>query len=247
MIVGSAKPPLKELAHFGVKGMHWGVHNDHETSGYRLQAAGPTVDSTLHKSTQVAGKQVASLIGRRYNYHVSAIKSLDPELEASNPGLMGYVLNTPGQSGGVIYAHNLDIRKHLKDAEDLGWFAKDCGNTRAFFTHESAHAIFHAEQKVQTGLFGSKKVGGNHKARDTALKAAVKQAKRDGIPVHQFAAKVSGYASSAGMREEVEAEMFAQYHWSPNPPKFVKVWGQTLHQELGIDGTPFSEGPVKNG
>lgn len=28
MIVGDTKPPVTELAHFGVKGMHWGVRHD---------------------------------------------------------------------------------------------------------------------------------------------------------------------------------------------------------------------------
>lgn len=230
-----------DLKHYGVKGMKWGIRNDRETSGYRLQAAGPKIDSNLHQSTQTAGKNVASLMGERYGFHISALKTLGPGHPEYELGTVGFVESTPGKRGGDIYVRKNDFRKDLKDAEKIGWFANGCGNTHAFLTHESAHALFHAEQEVRPGFLAPKIVGGNIKARDAALKAATREAKREGIPSYQFSTKVSGYSAASGMREEMEAELFSQYHWNPNPPQFVKVWGETLHQEMGINSTPFRE------
>lgn len=242
MIVGHEKPSFGDLAHHGVKGMHWGVRNNDESGSNNSRVvAEPTVDSHLHPATQAAGKEVAALIGSRYDFHIGAVKTLDPTVEAQNPGLMGYVLNTPGKAENTIYASRHDIRKPLKDAENTGWFAKDCGNPKAFMTHEVAHAMFHSEQQVKSGLLGAKVIGGNRKARDKALKAALKEAKREGISPSQMVSKISGYATAANSREEAEAELFSQYHWSSNPPKFVQAWGKTLHHELGIDDTPFRE------
>jgi hypothetical protein len=131
-----------------------------------------------------------------------------------------------------------DIRKELQNAEKGKWFATGTGNLKGLITHESAHAMFHADQKVKAGFFKAKVVGSTVGARDRALKAAVQQAKHDGIsPL--YPGHVSGYAAASGAKEELEAEMFSQYHWSPNPPNFIKTWGETLHHELGIDPTPF--------
>jgi hypothetical protein len=108
----------------------------------------------------------------------------------------------------------------------------------AFLTHESAHYVFHADQKVSKGLLGGPKItGGEIKARDAAMKAAFKAAKQDGASIWG----TSEYAQQAGNREELEAELFSQYRWATNPERFVQEWGKTLHQELGLDPTPFKE------
>ncbi len=235
------------LEHFGVKGMRWGVRKKYETGEYRLQIPTPKVDVSLHKATQSAAKDISALIGERYGYQITAVKAIDPGHPDYARGLVGYVMNTPGRSGGEIYARQGDIRKALKGAEDIGWFGKDTGNVKGFLTHESAHAIFHAEQQVKPGFFKPKIVGGNHEARNKALKAAVKEAAKAGISGQMFSSSVSGYAAKAGMLEETEAELFSQYHWSPNRPAFVKTWGETLHKEMGIDNTPFREKTVNRG
>lgn len=245
MTFGEEKPDLEELAHYGVKGMKWGIRKDRDDSGINpLQTQGSmTVDPRVPQSTKDAAKAVSSLVEQRYGFHVSAVKtmSIDPSHPDYHPDMIGYVANNPGKRDGVIHVSQKDVRKPLKDAENTGWFGEGCGNPKAFLTHESAHAIFHSEQTVKNGLLGAKVVGGNMKARDKAIKAAVKQAKRDGIPLHMLGHQISGYAGTAGNREELEAEMFSQYHWSPNPPPFIRVWGQTLHQELGVNDTPFRE------
>ena len=109
-------------------------------------------------------------------------------------------------------------------------------------THEAGHALFHADRVEKGGLLTARRVVSAHQdARDKALMAASERAVRDGISPNDVVGSISGYAKSAGTREEIEAELFSQYHWSPRPPAFVQVWGQTLHQEMGVDATPFRE------
>jgi hypothetical protein len=242
------KPPLAEayLEHFGVKGMRWGVRKDESAGIHRFQASGPVIDSKLPKSTQKAGKDVAALMSERYGFQVTALKSFGPGHPEYEMGTAAYVEATPGQRGGVIYASQKNLGPMLKHAENIGWSAKGCGTEYGLLTHESSHALFHAEEETKMGLFRSRVTGGNIDARDVALRASVTEAAKAGIPNTQFLNSVSGYAAKAGTRQEMEAELFSQYHWSPNPPPFVKVWGETLHREMGVDATPFRE-VVKRG
>lgn len=225
------------LEHFGVKGMKWGVRNESGTV-HRLQGKGPVIDPRLHQTTKTAAKEVSALISDRYGFQIHTVNPITDRAELEF-GTVGYVQGTPGQKGGAIFITKADVTKRLKDAENEDWFADGTGNVRGLLTHESAHAIFHAEQQTKVGFFRAKVVGGNIEARDTALKAALGEAKRSGISPEAFTTKISGYSAAANSREEAEAEMFAQYHWSPNPPSFVKTWGETLHQEMGLDPTPF--------
>lgn len=227
------------LAHHGVKGMKWGVRKQDDV-GYRA-TVGPQVDANIHPSTKQAAQTVAALFGERYGLNITDVVTLGPDHPEYKNGTYGYVENTPGTPGGKIYVRADDIRPALKQAEKGNWFAKGTGTTEAFLTHEAGHVIFHADQKVTQGLFGPKIRGGQVKARDAALNAAVKEARKEGIFPGDFHVVVSGYSHAAANREEMEAELFSQYHWGTNPPKFVQVWGETLHQELGIDSTPFRE------
>lgn len=214
------------LEHHGVKGMRWGVHEE------------PEIDASLHHATRSGAKEVAHQIAHRYGFQVTGIK----DLKIANPkehirGTLGYVQGTPGKRGGVIYLAPEDTRKALKGAENVQWFAPGTGNVKAFVTHEAMHAMFHAEQSKKPGIFKTHIKGGSIEARDRALMAAVVQAKKDGVKFSPDT--ISGYAAASGSREEAEAELFSQYHWSPNAPNHVKAWGETLHHELGVDPTPF--------
>jgi hypothetical protein len=234
--------PDEFLVHHGVKGMKWGVRNDSKTSGFSLRSGELEVDPTLHQSTKIAAKEVASMIQERYGFRVNKIIGFGPDNPEFAAGTLGYVKYDPSlKNEGDIYTSKLDMRKTLKGAEEIGWYGKGSGNLYGLFTHESAHAIFHSPEKLKPGFLGPKLVGGNAEARDKALKASVKVAKKSGISLYEFSNNVSGYAGMDGMKQETEAELFSQYHWNPNPPAFVKTWGETLHREMGIDGTPFRE------
>lgn len=249
------KPSLDELQHFGVKGMRWGVRKDQPTGGFRLQSSNIAIDSGLHPSTKKAGADVAKLMGSRYGFQITQVKTLGPghsEYTPGNKGTMAFVEHTPGKSGGVIYVKAVDLRKPTATAEKNGFFAPGTGTPTGLFTHESAHALFHASQDRKVSVWtGKVKTTSEHQAAlDKSMKEAFKAAKQDGVPMDahglNFASSVSGYARHAMVHEEIEAELFSQYHWNPNPPRFVKVWGETLHQELGVDATPFRE-VVKRG
>jgi hypothetical protein len=234
------KPQLDEglLVHYGVKGMHWGIRND-EGGGFRAQTSAVLIEPGLHPTTKKAATEVAGLIGERYGYQIRNVKVLGPG-HPEYPGTAAFVesnLNKNGKNEGTVFIQARDLTKEMKNTENVGWMAPGCGNTRGLLTHESAHSMFHADQTVSSGFFGPKYSGGNLEARDKALKVALKTAKKDRVDIWD----VSDYAKYAGNREELEAEFFSQYHWATNPPSFVQAWGQTLHQELGIDPTPFKE------
>ena len=239
-------PVLEFIEHHCVKGMHWGIRNDRKPTGFRAQSSGPIVDPSLHSSTKTAAKQVASLMSERYGFNITEVKNL----KTANPqeyahGTAAFVNFTPGIKGGEVYVRPEDLSKDLKHSESVGWMKPGTTNVRGLLTHESAHAMFHAEQSVK-GILRKRIVGGEAKAREKAMTAAIKQAKKDGIHPSMFMSNVSGYAVYSGSREETEAEMFSQYHWGTHTPNFIKVWGETLHQELGVDPTPFKE-VVKHG
>lgn len=226
------------LVHYGVKGMHWGVRKDRE-SVYRLQTSGLAIDSEIHKETKAAAVEVSKLIGDRYGYSIKNVKTLGPD-NPQFPEALAYVENNKAHGGGndgTIFVQSSNLSGVMKGIEDIGWMVPGTANVRGLMTHETAHSIFHADQKVVAGLFGPKIKGGNIDARDKALKAAAKVAQQEGHRIFD----ISGYAHTAGSRAELEAELFAQYHWADDPPRLVEEWGKTLHKELGLDPTPFKE------
>lgn len=233
------------LSHYGVRGMQWGHRKSIETTG-NLRFQGPpttvNIDHNLHADTKAASKEVASLIAQRYKFNITDVKSIGPGHPEYEAGTMGYVKLGSGKvNEGTIFVSKDHLRPMLKASEDMGWLGKDCGTEQSFLTHETAHAIFHAPVRNVQGLLGVRQVGGNIDARNIAMHEAIKASLKEGIPEHQFLDRISGYASTAGIREEAEAEMFSQYHWGSNSPNFVKVWGETLHREMGVDPTPFKE------
>jgi len=248
------------LEHYGVKGMHWGVRNEYQPhprrrhgsqsgrqNGFRLQTIHPTMADGLDPTTVSAANQVADLMSTRYGFRINEVKNLNADRpDEVARGTAAFVANTPGKSGGIIYIKTGNLNKEFDGPP--GWMAPGTMNTRGLLTHESAHALFHAQSKRKTSFWTGQTTvtGGFQAARDKAFSAAGEQAQKDGISPYQFLSHISKYAEYSGNREEAEAEMFAQYHWGTNPPNFIKVWGQTLHQEMGIDPTPFKE-VVKNG
>jgi|SRR5687768_2320015 hypothetical protein len=229
-----------ELVHYGVKGMRWGVRKDDDVAG-RFQSVGesPKMDSRVHVVSQQAAREVAALIQERYGYKVREIKAIAPGHEEYSRGTLGYVANNGKQKlEGDIYLAIRDPTREMKASEKTGWVGKGLGNPIGLITHESAHAIFHSREKYDEN---GKVVGGEKEARMKALQAMVDEAQRKGISEHRLLEKLSGYAASSHGHEEIEAELFSQYHWHPKPPSFVTVWGQTLHAEMGIDPTPFKE------
>ncbi|QFG08685.1 protease [Arthrobacter phage Ingrid] len=239
------------LAHYGVKGMKWGVRKDQETGGddkFRFQ--GPTngvrIDSALHETTQKGAAEVASLISNRYGFHINEVLSIGPGHPEYEMGTVGYVqLGSGSANTGSMVISQGDLAPRLQNSVDIGWTKPAVAGKEihGLLTHESAHAMFHAQVKiVKAGMFGGyKQVGGNIEARDVALGVALREADRDGIKMQNFMPSISGYAHAAGIREEAEAEMFMQYHWHADPPRFVKAWGESLHHEMGLDPTPFKD------
>jgi hypothetical protein len=239
------------LAHYGVKGMKWGVRKDRETGGddkFRFQ--GPTsgvyIDSALHKETKEGAADVASLISDRYGFHINEVLSIGPGHPEYEMGTVGYVqLGSGSANTGSMVISQGHLAPRLQNSVDIGWTkpAVDGKEIHGLLTHESAHAMFHAQVKtVKVGMFGGyKQVGGHIEARNVALGVALREADSMGIRMQDFMSNISGYARAAGIREEAEAEMFMQYHWHADPPRFVKAWGESLHREMGLDPTPFKD------
>lgn len=231
-------PPRGDLTHYGVKGMHWGVRKADE-SGSGSQSSAINVEAGINSRTSQAALEVSGLMKDRYGYDIKNVKRIEnsPNFNGTDIAFVENNRLASGRNDGTIFVQSRDLTKIMKSAEP-DWNAPGTGNVKGLLTHESAHALFHSNQEIKTSLLGGQKVaGGDIKARDKALRAAEKAAARDGQTVWDS----SGYARTALERGELEAELFSQYHWATDPPNFVKVWGETLHREMGIDSTPFKE------
>jgi hypothetical protein len=240
-----ARAGEQALVHFGVLGMHWGQRKakepaptyDSTVDGKAIGSPITKMDKTIHTHTQDAAYQVSALLKKRYGYEINELRAIPPTRQ--NKRYIAFVEANPKVAKGTIHVQQRDMEPELKKMETSGWFGPGTGNIRAVMTHETAHSMFHAEQITTGTLLKPKVVGGNIEARTVALRKAEAVAKANGVKRSRFRQSVSGYANASLFTEELEAEMFSQYHWNPNPPEHLKVWGETLHKEMGLDPTPF--------
>jgi hypothetical protein len=222
------------LEHFGVPGMRWGVRKAEPTVSRPMAIH---VEPGIDKNTKAAAIEVATLMHARYGQNISRVKVLDPN-DPEHEGELAYAEKGTKAGEETLYIQKKNLVPKMEQLKKTGWMAPEASNVRGLLTHESAHALLHVNQELSDGPYGPRVSGGpNFKAREKALDAAFKTARKD----RQNVLDVSGYARHAQSREELEAEMLSQYHWVSNPPRYVTVWGQTLHKEMGIDPTPFRE------
>jgi 2'-5' RNA ligase len=228
-----SEPLSKMLSHHGIKGMHWGVRKEQNGSS-QVMPMTIKVEPGISKSTKEAAISVGTLMHERYGQNINNVKILGPG-NPEYPDSLAYIDRAPKDKKGTFFIQKKDLTSKMAQLKKTGWMAPETSNVRGLLTHESGHLLLHADEQVKNGFFGPKTTGEHAKASKAALRAAMKQATKDGENI----LNLSGYAGHAQSREEVEAELFSQYHWVKNPPKYVTVWGETLHKELGVDPTPF--------
>lgn len=253
-ILGQDKPSIEEvLAHHGVKGMRWGFRKDKSPTVFD-HTVQSHVDGLQHFPTDTANA-VASIADNMSNAYGFKITRVEPIEKKSR--MFAYV-ESANKGENVIHIQNstalkADLDKCVKD----GWFVQSGSHSmESLMTHEAAHSIFHSanlEGKSRKEIRNAEQPIAS--ARDQAWKKAVDQGVKDGDaqrlkgfkglikehPQYQLQRKLSGYAYNSLFLEEAEAEMFASYHWSPNPPRFVDAYVQSIHHDLGYgDIQPFS-------
>jgi hypothetical protein len=232
------------LAHYGVKGMRWGVRKAEDGTGMSPVKG---IDK-FPEATANALSSVATKMSSAYGFQISEVA---PITGARYNNYIAYVEAFPKGGGGIIHAKpDIDLGEKLLQREKSGWFPPSGGHSiEAVMTHESAHAMYHVINP------GRKSREPMDVMRKKAWDKAIKQAVADGTikppatglrrfvttqPQFQLSAKVSKYAASRLFLEETEAEMFSAYHWSPSPPKFVDAWMNEVHNQTGIRVKPFS-------
>lgn len=250
-LAAGVKATEQVLEHFGVKGMKWGVRKANISSAYSQ----PKGLEHFSRSQAASMTTVAEKMHAAYGFQIDEYKPFgrDETIEGfEGQTLLAVVL--PKAKGdrrnaiGVINDLNF-YKETLRKGHDAGWFAPTIPGRQvdANLTHEAAHAYLHANDAKGRG---AKRDSDTLVAsiRDVAWRKATDQAIRDGDAspsnaghvFNQMGGKISKYALESRLIQEYEAEAFAAYHWSPNPPKFVDVYMNEIHKNLGKSVEPFS-------
>ena len=89
MIAQDAKPPLDELAHYGIKGMKWGVRRGGLVSRFKGAMADRNQQQTaiLTRARENRGASVGERLGRRIGVKLVGEKRYNKNLESNLKGL----------------------------------------------------------------------------------------------------------------------------------------------------------------
>ncbi len=245
------------LSHFGIKGQRWGIRRNLDvytkipagvagTQIGLLRGGAPVkpfsgVISGLDKfpvNTGMGITSTASALSKAYGFNITRVVPITSPRKANT---FAYV-----STNGDVHTIHIQRGEHLADEVHAnaknGWLVNS-GNhpIEAMLTHEAYHSMFQLSSGKH--FFGRiKEVQNLKKKRAPAWDAALKQARADGLilpkrwddrsPDEQLRARISKYAESSVFSEDAEAEMFAAYHWSPDPPAFVDTWMRQLERDF---------------
>lgn len=223
--------------------MRWGIRKEYQTSGIiGLE--------NYTKSTASSVNNVSKNMEKAYGFRIKECVPLSDR--QVKKGFVAYVEgSTKIKDSNVIHLNtDPNLNKTLVDAQKNGWFVKTNPKqaVESMLTHESAHGMLHVN--TNKGFFKDIDPARMDSMRKNAWKKAEVQARKDGdvvskrfrpdAPEFQMAKKLSRYAEASVFLEESEAELFAAYHWSSNPPKFVDVFMNEIHSNMGKKVQPFS-------
>lgn len=251
MIIPIEKPGTpEELVHFGVKGMRWGVRKEYQATSSTRSNSNIPGSEHFPKIQAVSMNNVAEKMNKAYGLQIDEFIPLDKNQEKR-----GIAFITAQTKGTNIIHMNIrpDLVKVIKENQDKGWFVSSIKGREieSVLTHESGHALFHSVNVEGKGYLGRVRAKSPiDNIRINAWIKASEQARKDGDvvskrfrpddPIAQMSKKLSKYANSSIFFEEKEAELFSAYHWSPNPPKFVDVFMNSIHNDMGKNVQPFS-------
>ena len=207
--------------------------------------------------TSRAVRSVSDRMSKAYGFKVKEVVPLNPLQRRS---VLGFVRPGAGTNVHSIHLDGTDkllgrIQKGLRK----GWFAPSGDHPiESIILHEAFHSMVHTydtKNKTLEELLDLKNP--MDKVRDTIWLRIVHQAEQDGdledfsrrasdptvrsLQRSLLRKKVSLYAYAAPNLQEAEAEMFADYHYNPNPPHFVDTWMRETEKALGLPHVePFS-------
>lgn len=237
------------LSHHGVKGMRWGVRKQYNTTMSPHSVSSVKGLEQFPKAQAASMSAVSTKMSKAYGFKV---EEFVPLTKSEDRKYIAYVLPNNKGANVIHMTKDPNLKENLNKMQEKGWFVPVSGKViEANLTHEAAHGMFHARNLQGKGIIGKLKAPSPiEPMRMNAWKKAEEQARKDGDivskrfrpddPQYQMAKKLSKYAHSSMFIEEHEAELFAAYHWSSNPPKFVDTFMTDIHKNMGKEVQPFS-------